>query len=63
MDSVAKQMKGKCICALGEFAVNPVVATIRHFSDDYDRAVLPPAPEPEPAAEAAPTAELVEPAE
>lgn len=63
MDSVAKQMKGKCICALGEFAVNPVVATIRHFSDDYDRAVLPPAPEPEPASEAAPTAELVEPAE
>jgi NADH-quinone oxidoreductase subunit F len=42
MDSVAKQMKGKCICALGEFAVNPVIATIKHFPDDYERAVTPP---------------------
>jgi len=39
MDSVAAQMTGKCICALGEFAVNPVRATIRHFREDYDRAV------------------------
>jgi NADH-quinone oxidoreductase subunit F len=39
MDSVAGQMQGKCICALGEFAVNPVLATIKHFRDDYERAV------------------------
>lgn len=39
MDSVAAQMQGKCICALGEFAVNPVRATIRHFPEDYRRAV------------------------
>ncbi len=38
MDSVAAQMQGKCICALGEFAVNPVRATIRHFAQDYERA-------------------------
>ncbi len=38
MNSVASQMKGKCICALGEFAVNPVLATIRHFRADYERA-------------------------
>lgn len=38
MDSVAAQMQGKCICALGEFAVNPVRATIRHFPEDYRRA-------------------------
>src|SRR5574341_1272770 len=37
MNSVAGQMKGKCICALGEFAVNPVIATIRHFPQDYQR--------------------------
>jgi len=37
MNSVAGQMKGKCICALGEFAVNPVMATIKHFPDDYQR--------------------------
>lgn len=34
--SVASQMKGKCICALGEFAVNPVVGTITYFRDDYE---------------------------
>ncbi len=39
MNSVASQMKGKCICALGEFAVNPVVATIQHFRSDYSLAV------------------------
>jgi NADH-quinone oxidoreductase subunit F len=39
MNSVATQMKGKCICALGEFAVNPVVGTIKHFPEDYKRAV------------------------
>ncbi|MGF1505829.1 MAG: NADH-quinone oxidoreductase subunit NuoF [Anaerolineae bacterium] len=39
MDSVAAQMQGKCICALGEFAVNPVMATIKHFREDYDAAV------------------------
>jgi hypothetical protein len=34
-------MKGKCICALGEFAVNPVVATIKHFRADYELALSP----------------------
>ncbi|GAB4472156.1 MAG: NADH-quinone oxidoreductase subunit NuoF [Anaerolineae bacterium] len=50
MNSVASQMKGKCICALGEFAVNPVMATIKHFRADYERAVQ------EAAAEAGPEA-------
>lgn len=49
MNSVAGQMKGKCICALGEFAVNPVVATIHHFPDDYKLALT----SVEPTAEAA----------
>jgi len=34
-DEVAAQMQGKCLCALGEFALNPVRATIKHFPDDY----------------------------
>jgi NADH-quinone oxidoreductase subunit F len=37
MNSVAAQMKGKCICALGEFAVNPVMATIKWYPEDYQR--------------------------
>ncbi|MBN2471266.1 MAG: SLBB domain-containing protein, partial [Anaerolineae bacterium] len=32
---VAGQMTGITLCALGEFAVNPVVWTIRHFREDY----------------------------
>ncbi len=53
MDSVAKQMKTKCICALGEFAVNPVVATIEHFPDDYKLAVSANQPEAAPNEEVA----------
>jgi NADH-quinone oxidoreductase subunit F len=36
MNSVAGQMVGKCICALGDFAANPVLATIKHFKADYE---------------------------
>src|SRR5690606_34236691 len=46
MNSVAGQMRTKCICALGEFAVNPVMATIKHFPDDYVLAVQPAAAQP-----------------
>jgi NADH-quinone oxidoreductase subunit F len=35
MNEVASQMVGKCLCALGEFAVNPVLASIKHFPDEY----------------------------
>jgi NADH-quinone oxidoreductase subunit F len=33
--SVARQIKGQTLCALGEFAINPVLSTIRHFMDEY----------------------------
>jgi NADH-quinone oxidoreductase subunit F len=35
VESVAKQVKGQTLCALGEFAINPVLSTIRHFMDEY----------------------------
>jgi NADH-quinone oxidoreductase subunit F len=35
LGSVAKQIKGQTLCALGEFAINPVLSTIRHFMDEY----------------------------
>ena len=35
LESIATQMKGKCLCALGEFAVSPVLSTIAHFLDEY----------------------------
>jgi NADH-quinone oxidoreductase subunit F len=36
LESVAKQMVGRCLCALGEFAVSPVLSTIRHFPEEYE---------------------------
>ncbi|MFQ5398002.1 MAG: NADH-quinone oxidoreductase subunit NuoF [Anaerolineae bacterium] len=35
LENVAGSMGGKCLCALGDFAINPVLSTIRHFRDEY----------------------------
>jgi NADH-quinone oxidoreductase subunit F len=35
LKSVAGQIGGRTLCALGDFAVNPVLSTIRHFFDEY----------------------------
>lgn len=35
IEDVANQIGGKCLCALGDFAINPILATIRHFKDEY----------------------------
>jgi NADH:ubiquinone oxidoreductase subunit F (NADH-binding) len=32
---VANQIKGRTLCALGEFAVNPALSTIKHFPEEY----------------------------
>ncbi|MCI0556129.1 MAG: SLBB domain-containing protein, partial [Anaerolineae bacterium] len=37
--NVAKQMQGKCLCALGEFATMAVVTGIERFRKDFDTAV------------------------
>ncbi|MEW6029908.1 MAG: NADH-quinone oxidoreductase subunit NuoF [Chloroflexota bacterium] len=37
--TVAKQMQGKCLCALGEFATMAVVTGIERFPDDFKSAV------------------------
>jgi NADH-quinone oxidoreductase subunit F len=34
--SVAKGMQGKCLCALGEFALMPVVSGIERFREDFE---------------------------
>jgi NADH-quinone oxidoreductase subunit F len=45
--NVAKQMQGKCLCALGEFSTMAVVTGIERFPQDFKNAVssspLPPA--------------------
>ncbi len=35
LESVAKNIKGKCLCALGEFAISPVLSTVKHFLPEY----------------------------
>ncbi|MFO7679248.1 MAG: NADH-quinone oxidoreductase subunit NuoF [Chloroflexota bacterium] len=35
LESVANQISGRTLCALGEFAVNPVLSTIKHFPEEY----------------------------
>jgi NADH-quinone oxidoreductase subunit F len=35
LESVANNMTGKCLCALGEFATSPVLSSIRHFLPEY----------------------------
>jgi NADH-quinone oxidoreductase subunit F len=39
--NVAKQMQGKCLCALGEFATMAVVTGIERFPQDFNNAVSP----------------------
>lgn len=37
--NVAKQMQGKCLCALGEFSTMAVVSSLELFREDFDNAV------------------------
>jgi NADH-quinone oxidoreductase subunit F len=35
INNVAANMQGTTLCALGDFAANPILATINHFPDDF----------------------------
>jgi NADH-quinone oxidoreductase subunit F len=39
LDSVARQIAGKCLCALGEFSVMAVQTGISQFRDDFEEKV------------------------
>ena len=39
LHSVASQIRGKCLCALGEFSIEPVLSGIERFKADFDTAV------------------------
>jgi NADH-quinone oxidoreductase subunit F len=36
LQAVANGMAGKCLCALGEFSIMPVLASIKHFRSDFE---------------------------
>ncbi len=35
LESVANQIGGRTLCALGDFAINPVLSTLKHFPEEY----------------------------
>jgi NADH-quinone oxidoreductase subunit F len=37
LHDVASQMRGKCLCALGEFATEAVVSGIERFPQDFEK--------------------------
>jgi NADH-quinone oxidoreductase subunit F len=37
--NIARNMQGVTLCALGEFAANPIIHTIKHFPDDFKKHV------------------------
>ncbi len=39
LDSVARQMQGKCLCALGEFSTMAVISGIEKFRADFEKMV------------------------
>ncbi len=52
IENVAGNMQGTTLCALGEFAANPIIYTIKHFPEDFQLHVDPSAlTETEPAAD------------
>jgi NADH-quinone oxidoreductase subunit F len=36
LDSVAHGVEGKCLCALGEFSIMPIISGIERFRKDFD---------------------------
>ncbi len=36
LNDVASQMRGKCLCALGEFSVMAVLSGIQQFRPDFE---------------------------
>jgi NADH-quinone oxidoreductase subunit F len=39
IDNVAKNMAGMTLCALGDFAANPIIYTIKNFPEDFSKHV------------------------
>ena len=37
LERVPPNMQGVTLCALGDFAANPVISTLKHFHEEYER--------------------------
>ncbi|MCB0009037.1 MAG: NADH-quinone oxidoreductase subunit F, partial [Anaerolineales bacterium] len=49
LQSVARNIQGKCLCALGEFATSPVISFVKHFMPEFQAKVAQARPEAVPA--------------
>jgi len=56
LNTVAAQVMGKCLCPLGDFAVTPVLSSLKTFRADFDAHTKDGAPKAKPAPAAKPTA-------
>jgi NADH:ubiquinone oxidoreductase subunit F (NADH-binding) len=41
IENVARNMQGTTLCALGDFAANPIIYTIKNFPEDFKKRVDP----------------------
>jgi len=57
LNTVANQIAGKCLCALGEFSVMAVTTGIKHFREDFESSVQAPESENPPDRALSPAAE------
>ena len=46
INNIAKNMQGVTLCALGDFAANPIIETIKNFPEDFKAHIAAKAPEP-----------------
>ncbi len=53
INNIAKNMQGITLCALADFAANPIIETIKNFPEDFKAHIGTKVPEPAPAAAAA----------
>jgi NADH-quinone oxidoreductase subunit F len=54
INNIAKNMVGVTLCALGDFAANPIIHTIKNFPDDFKQHIATGGKTPAPAKAAAP---------
>jgi NADH-quinone oxidoreductase subunit F len=52
--NIAKNMQGVTLCALGDFAANPIIWTVKNFPEDFKQHIGEKAPQPAAAAAPAP---------
>ena len=40
LTSISQGMEGRTLCALGDFAIGPVLSSIKHFPQEYEHHLL-----------------------